>query len=261
MDKIKEPSMILASLDAVAILGVATYFHRKIDEMKENQTKITRTLSHLVNKMNEMEKQNQGNTQSFQEINNTLKSLQENLVSSAKVDEVDDLDLDINAIVQSLAANNIEVARPSLEPRYDPRMAARGRALPPASNRRVAFEEEDLSSARTRSYRGSINPRVQDQRMLQPQQTSRSSTGQLQNQNRSVQNTNSVVPSNRSNTQQNTNTQQANRRPVANNQVVQTNLKRSVKPQPDPFEMDVVDENQEDDANILNDYREHVSET
>lgn len=167
MEKIKDPSMILSIVDAAAIVGLAAYTYNALKEVKEKQVEQTKTIQTLLTKINRLENDRKGLDSTVNTIDNEVKSLRDDVSSSSTIEQLDELQADLEAIVTTLKEKQIEVKLPSAEIKYYPPVRSSRRPVEQSRNnsRSVSFQDEELSSAQSVNRGG---------RRVQPQPQPRS---------------------------------------------------------------------------------------
>lgn len=153
MEKIKDPAMILSIVDAAAIVGLTAYTYNAIKEVKEKQVEQTKTIQTLLTKINRLENDRKGLDNTVNTIDNEVKSLRDDVSSSSTIEQLDELQADLEAIVTTLKDKQIEVKLPSAEIKYYPPVRSPRRQVEP-SRRSVSFQDEELSSAQSANRSG-----------------------------------------------------------------------------------------------------------
>jgi cell fate (sporulation/competence/biofilm development) regulator YmcA (YheA/YmcA/DUF963 family) len=128
METIKDPAMLLSLANSIAIVGNTAYFYKQMEAMRLDMVKISQTLNGVVKKLAEIEKGEQNRGEALHTLNNQVKDLNTAIEEIPSFADFQDLDVDVDAVVETLNEQGIAVERPSQTPRshkYDRRNGSR----------------------------------------------------------------------------------------------------------------------------------------
>lgn len=161
MEKVKDPAMVLAIVNSVGLIGTSAYFYKQLEAVRTDMVKITQTLSSLARKVSEIEKHDQGKGEAMHALNEQIKNLNDCVEGLPSFTDFDNLNIDLDALVETLGDNEIEVVRPSLEPKSRPQRYDNRRQPPPSRTRNQQKDRElddeqeyERPTRRTQSTRG-----------------------------------------------------------------------------------------------------------
>lgn len=113
MEKFKDPAMLVALMDFLAIAGTSVYFNKELEKFRTDRQKDTQTLTSLSRQMGEMFKSSQGYMEELSHIKEDVKEIKEQLNELPSAQDMQDLDQDLDEIVSAMNEADIPVDRPS----------------------------------------------------------------------------------------------------------------------------------------------------
>lgn len=157
MEKLKDPSMILAVTANVGVVGVSAYFYKQLEAIRADLVKMSQTLTGVVRKIAEIEKGDQHKGEALHALNDQIRQINQAIDDLPSFDRLNDLDEDVNEVVAVLHDNDIVVDRPSQDPR---RIRSGDRRDPP--RRDPMSSRVDTSDRRVNTRRPDHRSRVDD---------------------------------------------------------------------------------------------------
>jgi TolA-binding protein len=112
METLKDKAMYLTVANSVGLFGATTYFYRQLETMKLDMVKISQTLTGIIRKLSEIEKNDQNKTEALHTLNEQIKRMNDELESVQLIDIIDN---DIEELVGVLQDNNINFERTSVQ--------------------------------------------------------------------------------------------------------------------------------------------------
>ena len=158
MDKYKEPAMLLSTANSIAIVGTSAYFYKQMEAIRTDIIKISQTLTTVVKKVNELDKNDQGRNESLRILNEDIKQLNGSVSDLPSFEELENVNQDVEEIVATLSEKDIKIALPSKEIRQ-PVIKYRGsrnnnNSRQSSRNNHNDYEEE---APKSRQFRGNSN--------------------------------------------------------------------------------------------------------
>lgn len=109
MDKLKDPALVVSVVDLVGLIGLAGYFYKQNEYLKEDILKISNSLDATISKLREIEKKNDVTCEGLQLLNDQVKTTKHNMNNSPNYTDIDNIENNIENIMRGLKDNNINV--------------------------------------------------------------------------------------------------------------------------------------------------------
>jgi len=114
MDKMKDPAMLLATVDTVAIAGISWYFYKRDEEVRETIKKIETQLALLTTDVNTMKKSGNSSEKAVSICNQNINDCKEQVREiNNKLDFTRFMEEDIYEIAEVMRSNNMNLQLPS----------------------------------------------------------------------------------------------------------------------------------------------------
>jgi hypothetical protein len=184
METLKDPAMLLSVANSIGIVGSIAYFYKQQEAQRLEMVKISQTLTVLLKKMAEFEKNDQHKSETIHALSEQIKrfndqidrmptldhinNIDDQIERMPTFDDINNVDIDLTEIIEVLAQKDIKIERPSLsyrarrsgdrrdpprrEPEYD--RSERGSARSDRSRTDTSrdFDSRPQSGRNTRSY-------------------------------------------------------------------------------------------------------------
>lgn len=119
MEKLKDPAMILSTVNTVGLVGVTAYFYKRLEAMQLDMMKITQTLSGVVKKLSEIEKGEQNRKEVQHALSNQINELNQLIQELPSTNDIENIDTDIEEIISNIEDQlQVTIDRPSPHQRH-----------------------------------------------------------------------------------------------------------------------------------------------
>jgi hypothetical protein len=72
MEKLKDPPMMVSSASMIGVLGATYYFYKQNEALKQDMADLTHTISGVVRRLSELEKEDQNKMEAVVSMNDQL---------------------------------------------------------------------------------------------------------------------------------------------------------------------------------------------
>ena len=116
MEQAKQPAVVVSLATLSGLVAVCLYGYRQMDAMRQDITTLDSSLTNVVNRLMQLEKNNQGSIEALRSLHEQTKLIKQSLNDIPTMDDFEDINYDINELVSTLKENKIDVDRPSQTP-------------------------------------------------------------------------------------------------------------------------------------------------
>ena len=110
---IKDPALILSTVDFLALLGAGWYFYKRNEELELKIAGLQKGFSTLTLKMANYDKAQQHRNDGLVTLNDRIKELGETMQQLPSTEHLENITEDVEEIVTALQENNIDIELPS----------------------------------------------------------------------------------------------------------------------------------------------------
>jgi cell fate (sporulation/competence/biofilm development) regulator YmcA (YheA/YmcA/DUF963 family) len=113
LEQFKEPPMMMATASMAGTLGSIYYFHTVTESIKRDVSELSQGLLGVVQKLNELFKEDQNKTEAFVSLDKQLKALNDKVNHLPSIEHIDNVNYDVSEIMEVLSENNLLPERKS----------------------------------------------------------------------------------------------------------------------------------------------------